>query len=875
MSRSRKYSVIAVVVLVVLVAVQAGTSFIVRTRRVRGFLTARLESAFGRPVQVDGFSIQLLPVPELDMDRVTIGEDPAFGREYFLRADRMTAGFRWVGLLSGRFQFGTISLTRPSLILVRNADGRWNLEGWLPPARSRASAGGGGAAVPQKAAESTHHLQTIEFEDGRINFKTGNEKRPFAFINVSGRVEQVSPGRWRLRLEADPWRSGVILQSTGTLYVAGDVAGTSARLQPAQIQVHWEKGSLADLFRLVTGNDSGVRGEFALDGNTSVGMTPPAENNGASDWRFQVQARATEIHRWDLTERNDNPRINVNIKGVWNPARDQTRAEELQVELPHSNLNGTAVLQTSSPNAWRAQFRSMSVEAEDLLAWYRAFQVGMSDQVTVNDSLRGNLSLSGWPLRWEEGTIETKGSTLQVPGLRESRIEAFRGGVDSGKFSVDGLRLKLGADVDAPAAKAHAATVLEDSLEFNLNHDSVARQGSLRMNVRLANTERVFKLTSVLGRRLDQGWEYSGGANGSFLWNWQGNLKDARRSGSVELTKARLAIVGLNQPLKIEESRLEWRDGRRTATIGKVEGFGANWSGVISEVEPAVPGGAGSNWSFQLHADRLDATDLDLWFGPRSRPNWVQRLMTSLLGETAASSKASELLRRVTAQGELTADALSVEKVKLTKAHANVRFHNLQLQVTSANAQWAGGNVAGQITAAFSPVPHYEVTAEVERANLAELPWASRWAERWGGTASGTIQLTTGGVGRAELLKQLSGGGDVRLNNIELRGWDVRASAELGVARTGTSRWTSGEGKFEIGDQEVRFDRIQLDGPQAHTQLTGTLGFDMSGEVNFLPGTASKRGTKIAQASRGFSLTGPLETPKAVILPVSGETTRP
>jgi hypothetical protein len=121
----------------------------------------------------------------------------------------------------------------------------------------------------------------------------------------------------------------------------------------------------------------------------------------------------------------------------------------------------------------------------------------------------------------------------------------------------------------------------------------------------------------------------------------------------------------------------------------------------------------------------------------------------------------------------------------------------------------------------------------------------------------------------------LSGQGDVKLSKIELRGWDVRASTESGEARAGTSRWTSGEGKFEIGEQEVRFEAIQLDGPQARTQLSGTLGFDMNGRVTFLPGGDVKRGTKAAQVSRGLSLSGPLETPKAAVQTVSTETTRP
>ena len=88
-------------------------------------------------MQVGRFSVQILPIPELDVDAVTIGEDPAFGNEYFLRAEHMTARLRWLGLLRGHFEFGTMSFTRPSLILVRNADGHWNLEGWLPPARPR------------------------------------------------------------------------------------------------------------------------------------------------------------------------------------------------------------------------------------------------------------------------------------------------------------------------------------------------------------------------------------------------------------------------------------------------------------------------------------------------------------------------------------------------------------------------------------------------------------------------------------------------------------------------------------------------------------------------------------------------------------------
>src|SRR5205823_4462233 len=106
---------------------------------------------------------------------------------------------------------------------------------------------------------------------------------PFAFTAVSGNVEQISPGRWQLQLEAQPWRSGVSLQSVGSIKVLGDVAGTSTRLQPAEITLHWSEASMADVFRLFRGQDYGLRGAFALDAAAKSGT---GGEDGPADWKF-------------------------------------------------------------------------------------------------------------------------------------------------------------------------------------------------------------------------------------------------------------------------------------------------------------------------------------------------------------------------------------------------------------------------------------------------------------------------------------------------------------------------------------------------------------------------------------------------------------
>lgn len=87
-----------------IVILQLGASAAVHSRRAKAYLLAHLERTFGRHVEVREFTVSLFPSPQLDAAEISVSEDPAFGNEYFLRADRLSAGLRWFGLLRGRFE---------------------------------------------------------------------------------------------------------------------------------------------------------------------------------------------------------------------------------------------------------------------------------------------------------------------------------------------------------------------------------------------------------------------------------------------------------------------------------------------------------------------------------------------------------------------------------------------------------------------------------------------------------------------------------------------------------------------------------------------------------------------------------------------------
>jgi AsmA family len=870
MKMARKWWKLALTIVALLVAVHIGVSLLVRTHRMHAYLTTQLEKEFGRPVEVGNFSVQLLPAPQLDAEQITVGEDPAFGNEYFLRADNLSAGLRWSGLLRGLFEFGTLSLSRPSLILVRNRQGRWNLERWLPPAKAAADATARVYGPPPTIAP-VNRLLRIEIDEGRVNFKNVDEKLPFALTEVSGSVDQVAPGRWQLRLEAQPWRSGVVLQSAGTVRVQGDVAGTSARLQPAQFTMHWEEVSIADLFRLLRGRDYGMRGVLTLDGSLksgAVGAGSSAET-APGEWVFSVEARAAQIHRWDLIERSDNPRLRLGVKGQWNVAAGSVRAEEVTIEGPRSNLRGSANYVSGPGPSFEVHLDSAGIQASDLLAWYRAFHAGIDDGISAEQFFTGAMTVRGWPVEIEGAASSSNGGVVKVPGLKVPvRIGPVHIGRERAMLVSEPVRVALGGtthDVIAPK-KRRIATVMVNAADITFTHDLNTQAGSISLEGHVQKLEDVLKIAAAVGHPVNHGWELTGEAVAVTRWEWTQPLS-GRWDGRILFHKAKLAVAGLNQPLSVEESTLNWTGGLRSVDVTKANGFGGAWSGSITE-RKMTNGEDGPRWNFSLTADRMNAAELDRWVGPRARPNWLQRLLASFLGGSSPSPAASDLVRQMNADGDLNIGELTVEKLKFADVHATGSLHDLQLDVRDADAQWAGGTVHARLHAMFVPLPKYDVTAKIDRVNLAEIPAGGRFVERLAGLASGTVHVETEGVGRDELLQKLAGGGEVQLKNVEFRGWDVSASVTEGAPHAGTSRWTTGVGTFTMRNRGVIVENLMLDSGHEQTSLQGTVSFSRDADLTIETLSAGKRRGKtfgVSEAGHVLKISGPLDGPRVSI----------
>jgi hypothetical protein len=240
-------------------------------------------------------------------------------------------------------------------------------------------------------------------------------------------------------------------------------------------------------------------------------------------------------------------------------------------------------------------------------------------------------------------------------------------------------------------------------------------------------------------------------------------------------------------------------------------------------------------------------------------------LLSYLLCCANATTAGSVRVCRLNSEGEIRVDEFTLEKIKLTQLRAEGALHDLHLELRQADAHWAGGTLRARVRAAFLPRPSYDVSADLDRVDLAQLPAPANLPERFAGLASATLHLTTQGVGREELLQRLTGKGEVKLRDMEFRGWDVGASMADGAPHEGASRWASGQGAFSIHDRGILLPGLRLDFGSELTLIKGTLGFTQESDLTVQTLLREQSDNRSPEQGYVLRISGPLDLPRVSI----------
>jgi hypothetical protein len=851
--------------MVALWLVDVGISLLVQHTRLRQVLTSRLESAFGRPVEVGSYRFSLWGGPTLEAQSVIVAEDARFGNEYFLRAESLTVRFRLRSLLRGHLELGTLSLTRPSLNLVRNAYGDWNLSEWLPrPAGSPATSAAIGPAQPYS---SQLRFRKVEVEGGRINFKNGDEKIPFAFTNVQGSLEAESPGRWRFDIDATPSRAAVVVQQAGTIHLTGHVGGTSSRLRPALLELSWRDTSITDVLRLARTFDNGVHGMLAIS------LTARTEGEG---WLLDGRAALQQIHRWDLPIRADNPSLNVIARGKLDLAGSRLELTQATIEAPHSNAHATGVLdwnhtgKTSTRDTPETylQIDSPGISLSDVLAGLRAFHPNVAEDLSLRGSADFSMTLRDWPPRLDRGTVSVSGAVLDGKELR--------------------VPMRLGPAVvrfDAAGVSLAPTTLSSGGTDTAFRIDSTVKLGTVpASSTHLAgNTIQARDILSTvksLGWDVSHGWDFGGPVRCDLRWAgaaypWQvqpvGTLDWGGEPGSGSLR-----APFLNQPVEQIKAHADFKPGVRHVALSSVQAFGAHWTGTFDRRNLAA------EWQFALAADRLSGAELDLWLNPRWRQSFLDRMLPFLNPRAASSSSvAPEALR---ASGKLSLGELILAPFNARNLSGDLTLEGRRIEFENVKGEFYGGKITGALDAGLVAPPAYHLGFEFTSVDLNAFTAASpNLAGLFAGLASGEISFHARGASRADLIASLECQGSARVAGAELRKMNLADSLREAAPRAGTSAYREASATFSCANRKVLFREIGLAGAQAGAgDIAGAGGIDFSRNLDLRlqvapVGDGGARVTKTSGAGAGggtggqmFHIGGSLAAPQIARVAAKG-----
>lgn len=825
----------------------AGISLLIRHTPLQKKITARLAAAFGRPVEVGSYNFTLLDGPTLRAQSVTFGEDPRFGHEYFLRAESLTVRLRWQALLLGHLQLGTVSLGHPSLNLVRNSDGDWNLAEWLPkPPPAASSSVVSGSSSPGAPAV---RFRRIEIDSGRINFKRGEEKLPFALVDVTGYVEPAGPGRWTMDLEAIPTRAAVIVQQAGVLHVSGQMGGTSSRLRPAELNASWSDASVSDVLRLARSSDYGVRGLLTLM------MNARTQDRADGGWTIQSRAELRQLHRWDLPLHPDDPAVNVVSQIHWNPMDAAIEISDASIEAPHSQARVTGRIGWESPTGASSSesspvsinVASSSIDLNDLLAWGRAFHSDVASSISFRGFISVQGKISGVPLRMNRVALtidgaEVSGPTLRVP-VRLGNVD-FR--YDRGIATLSPVSLAFGMG----GGSLHMETSTKRGTEMPV----------FQLTGNLAQARDLVATASAFGWNISRGWDLAGPLRCDLHWQDVAYPWRTQPTGTVdfggEQTGMSLRTPFLNLPIEDIKAHADWKPDSRHIAVSSANAFGADWSGSFDRRDAG-------GWLFTLSADHLAAADVDRWLNPRWRESFLDRMLP-FLNPRSPTNAVTDTLQ---ATGRLALDEFTLAPVTVHRLQGDLKVSGHHIEFTNARGQFYGGNIAASFEADFAAIPSYRVNLDFSRVDLLALSADSpNLAKMFSGAASGELLLNARGADKSDMLASLACKGKARVSDVEFRSFNLAESLHADATRTGTSAFRQASTTFTCADREIKFQGLLLQSPSAEIEGFGSLDFrrNLNLRLRVLPSEAEERSSPASD----YRLTGPLSSPQLLRIPM-------
>jgi AsmA protein len=802
----------------------------------RNRIASSIGSALGRRVEIGNVRLRVLPRPGFDLEGLVIYDDPAFSFEPMIRAQEVSAAIRLRSLLHGRIEIATLSANEPSINLVRNDQGRWNLAS-LVERNAQIPA----APTGKPASERRPAFPYLEADHARVNFKIGQTKKSYALMDADVALWQDSENSWAARIKAEPVRTDINLSDTGLVQInATWQRARNLRSTPMQLAVQWQQGQLGQITKLLSGRDRGWRGSMSFAANLSG--TPEA-------LRIESQAAIDDFRRYDIVDR-ENVRLTAHCSGKYSASTNSLA--DLLCESPVNGgmLRLRGMLSLAAERDYDLTVAAEKVPLTSVVRLLRHAKKQLPNDLTANGMLdaefhatrNGSSDLDdvrhGSMPQWTGTGSATNVRLFSNSGKDEVAfgtipLALVSGAPLSGKMSADsaGSKSKHGPartitgraiimEEKAPEPVEPHLRIGPVALSIGASAPVSARgwvsaagyRFFLLGDTKLADLFRLENALGLPGARPAAEGEARLDVSVSGLW--QGFAPPASL-GTAQLRNVRAAMRGLNTPIEIASATVTLAPD--TVSLQKISARtgSTRWTGGVTAPRHC----AAPDCVFQcdLTADQFSATDLAEWFTPHPLKQPWYRILNSNANSNLDDPLSPSPLLAIQARGNLHVGQFALKKLLVTQIAAQVELDRGKITLTNLRARLLEGTHQGNwmidvsnhdasIQDATTAPVRYHGAGTLQNISLAQVGAAMN--DAWiTGTADGNFELDGSGVSFRDFMAGSAGKAQFVMRNgslpyIEIPGAALplpvhRLAGELHLAK---GVWGLSAGQLESRD---------------------------------------------------------------------------
>jgi AsmA protein len=410
----RKIAFIIGIVVVVIVLVVGVLLATFNPNDYRGTMQAKLEQQSDRKVALGNMSLGLFPL-RFKVADLSIADDPKFSDSAFLKTQELSVSVKLLPLLSKSVEVESLSLERPSVQLIKNAQGVWNFAslGQKAPAATPAPsvapkpsvATSLSAAPSTSSSEQQFSLGELAINDGQVAITDLQNRRPrTVYDHINLKLTDFTPNT-PFNLDASVRLPGSGDQQVSLKGTGGPISHENPAITPFKGTLDLKGVEVAGLQKFLQ-NPSLVNTGGVLSGHADI-----ACENGRLSTNGQMSLDKPRLHGID---------VGYPINADYNVS-DDVENDLLQIDKGAIKLGQTPLFVTGTvnhkptPAQLDVNLKAQNVSIAEVARLAAAAGIAFAPGTTVNGQINADIKARGAADKLAlNGTLTGRG--IQVSG---------------------------------------------------------------------------------------------------------------------------------------------------------------------------------------------------------------------------------------------------------------------------------------------------------------------------------------------------------------------------------------------------------------------------------------------------------------------------